>query len=191
MTSGIPTIVDVSELDGSGSPRVRPEGLTRSHAVGLDFLESANRLIRQQNAAGIDGSADLVMAIIADRLNSILIRATELEDPILKTILRSLGLYENNRPRPIRLSAEDGPRPGFGLADDDEPSAERIADISAAIRQGMHHGPDWVLAATPDTLSDLDCMKWIADMVLADHRSSMTAPKALVSQWRLHVAKMA
>ena len=188
-SASIPTKVDVDAFTGRGS--ARPGGV-RSHAVRLDFTESANRIISQVNGLtkaiqsirpefDHDGMTAIRLHAIGAALNDILTRAVELDDPVLKATLTRLGVFEDDKPRPIRFSADD-PSP-LGL-DPTSPAVvpdEQQVEISGHIRAGIHHTSSWILEAALSTLADQDQLDIIASAILAGATSG-SAPN-----WRLWV----
>jgi hypothetical protein len=198
-TGHIPTIVDVDLISG-GSPRLSDGRLTRSMGMTMDYLTTANAAIRDydrvsriasESGSGFDSfsTMDVGFGILASRLNDIAIRASELDDPVLIAILRSIGMVKGDVVSLIRMGDEESPSllmPGLCPGKEELPSEQADA-IAAAVRRGVHHDEDWTLAMQVDQTRDMDVMAWIADSIGSGNMDSTFCPKACVGRWKLHV----
>jgi hypothetical protein len=198
-TAHIPTLVDVDVLNG-GSARLRDGGVVRSMAMKMDYLGSANAAIRDYNEASaiaeehrddldLSSSMDVMFRILGSRLNDIAIRASELEDPVLIEILRSIGMVKGDIVSLIQMGDEGSPSElmaGLGPTRS-KIDADEAASIAAAVRLGVHHEKEWTLAMPSDQTKDLGVLAWIADCIQAGDMDSEQCPKALVGKWKLYV----
>jgi len=198
-TAHIPTIVDVDVL-GEGSKRIRDGQVVRSVGMKMDYLTTANRAIGDFNEVsaiasrseeGYDGFSgmDIAFRIIGSRLNDIAIRASELEDPVLLSILRSIGMVKGDVVTLIQMGDEDdaallmpGLEPGK-----DRLSVEERTSIGSAVRLGVHHSEDWTLAMQVDKTKDDAVMEWIASSIEGGNMDSAFCPRSFVGRWKLHV----
>lgn len=198
-TANVPTLVDVDVLDG-GSARLRDGVVVRSMAMKMDYLGSANAAIRDYNRASaiaeecrddldLSSSMDVMFRILGSRLNDIAIRASELEDPVLIEILRSIGMVKGDVVSLIQMGDEGSPSElmaGLGPTRS-EIDADEAASIAAAVRLGVHHEKEWTLSMRSDQTKDLDVLGWIADCIQAGNMDSGPCPRVMVGKWKLHV----
>lgn len=194
----VPTKVDVSALTSEGSPRLRDGSLVRSMSMRMDYLRTANRIIGDINSFAekiaehdpefdAHTGTDIALMLLAHRLNAILVRALELDDPVLKAILESLGLYAaaSDEARPVRVSDEDRLMPGFGRPSDPSPATDVLDRIADSVERGVHHDEDWTLEATLASLRSEAVMKTIADQI---RKGTLSSGEGSVPAWRMHVA---
>jgi hypothetical protein len=198
-TVHIPTMVDVDAL-GEGSKRLRDGRIVHSMGMKLDYLTTANQAIGDFNEVaeiasrseeGYEGfsAMDVAFRILGSRLNDIAIRASELEDPVLLAVLRSIGMVRDDVVTLVQMGEEGSPSvlmPGLGPCREELTPEERTS-IGAAVRLGVHHDEEWTLAMQADQTSDDAVMEWIASSIEGGSMDSTSCPRWFVGRWKLHV----